>query len=982
VKFQLHLLAFAGTALFVASAAGQTTLYYDTNGVSDGTSTTSSQNLTDAVWSTDPLGQLAPGAYAANNDLVFSAGTNGTGARAIALLGTQSVDGLTFKNGTVTVTGGSSSTLNIGAGGLTMSSADGAATLTGITSTVLSANQQWNNNSTQALNEAGAVNLNGKTLTLAGTGSGTVTLSGVISGSSNSIVDNSATSKVYLSNASNTFTGGITINGGALTAVRRASLGSGSNGITLSNGGIISMDNSEGFSAWTNNITLGTGGGSVYAGDYGVGGIDVVYSGVVTGGTGLTLLGGDFITTTNYNSNVGTFYLNAGRALIGSGGIFANNALINVASGGILDFGWTGYGGTLNNTINLASGSLLENRGPGMTFNNVVLPTSGTLTIGSDDVGGGSITINDGVALTGTLTLDINGKGGGTPVTISGGISGNSGLAIAAGPTGSSTLKLSGTNTYSGPTTLNGVTVLPYVSGFSTSDVSMTSAGVGLTGGTLANNFTATSGTNTFTMQSGATDQVLSGALTMPVGGGFFNFVDNTAGNLTIGNITALDGSGADRGIGLQAYGSGAITLNGTISAPDTHSAVFLTLGLLSLNSAGVYNIGPNANLSNVNVSNYDGRQSIEFWSGTLNIQNSNFVAGQMIGPSGSPDYTHNINIVGAQTISARLYSSLKNGGTRASDNVSIYGEVGLTQSTADVGTWSGGLSEDGTSYTFTAVAGSRLVLSGKIDGGASIGPIFQGPGTIVVSAANTFVPTDGNGNIQPTTQYNAELKPGSTVLIANTTGSAFGLTTFNAGNFYGNGGNNLRAFPVKIDEGATLGGSGITTQLIYAVGAGSIIAPGDPGNSSLGIAPQFQTLHLNGGLNAPNGVTLDFTLNGLSYDSIDFGSSTFSLDNVVTFNLTGTPVISAANNNGMYKLLTGLDLNDATVGPNLDFVFNAPAGYQVVDWEPMAGPAGTFNQDYIEVQLALAPEPSTFGLMGLGLLALVALRRCRQVDS
>lgn len=83
------------------------------------------------------------------------------------------------------------------------------------------------------------------------------------------------------------------------------------------------------------------------------------------------------------------------------------------------------------------------------------------------------------------------------------------------------------------------------------------------------------------------------------------------------------------------------------------------------------------------------------------------------------------------------------------------------------------------------------------------------------------------------------------------------------------------------------------------------------------------------------------------------------------------------------YKILTGLDL--AGTGDNsgaYDFVFNAPAGYTVVDYGPETGPQYTTGQDYVYVQFALAPEPSTYALIGLGLPGLVVVRRFRRLSA
>jgi fibronectin-binding autotransporter adhesin len=154
-------------------------------------------------------------------------------------------------------------------------------------------------------------------------------------------------------------------------------------------------------------------------------------------------------------SNIGTLDIDGGRTfLLGSNGLnlIANNAVVNVAGNGAgLDFA-TDTMTTVNNEINFASGSqlVLRNNNTNITLTNANLPTAGSFSVGSDDVGGtqnSSYTITSGLALTGDLDLHVIANSY-VPVTLAGNISGNGGITVDSG----GYLYLTGTNSYSGQT--------------------------------------------------------------------------------------------------------------------------------------------------------------------------------------------------------------------------------------------------------------------------------------------------------------------------------------------------------------------------------------------------------------------------------------------------------------------------------------------------------------------------------------------------
>jgi fibronectin-binding autotransporter adhesin len=99
---------------FGLSTAVRADLYWDINGATAGGSNSATAAGTwgvDNFWSTSSTGTAATGPWVAGETAVFSAGSGVTGTYDVTLNGTQSASGLTFEEGTVTLTGGTELTL-------------------------------------------------------------------------------------------------------------------------------------------------------------------------------------------------------------------------------------------------------------------------------------------------------------------------------------------------------------------------------------------------------------------------------------------------------------------------------------------------------------------------------------------------------------------------------------------------------------------------------------------------------------------------------------------------------------------------------------------------------------------------------------------------------------------------------------------------------------------------------------------------------
>jgi autotransporter-associated beta strand protein len=951
-----------------STAANQILGPWATVGTSAGTATDFAKYTSDGTYGSVVAANIAASAETTWTD---SASAYSVASGTTTLTGIRTMMGLRFTGSTSVNIGlgdfnlETNAIINTTAGGSTVSSAG-----TGSLTTPSGGGNLYLATNSNNLTISAPIVDNGGAVTVVKFGSTAATISGVLSNTGGLAVNGGT---LTVNNASNSFTGGVSLSGGStLTVSANTHLGNASNTITLNSNATLNF----GTVTYARDLILNNEAIATFNGN-------TTISGNMTGTGGLAMNNG-FGTQATFSGTANTF---EGPILIGSSGTtgqayryqFSSLADSSTANGEIAFtassvthgdgsvFQWNGSSGFVlaNRQIRIASTGTTPSNGHQIRNNG-----TGTLTIGKDlDV---SSPYAQTVALKGTNTGDN---------TFAGKISDNPNAA--AGTTALAATYALGATTAT-LASVQGVTVGASISG------------AGIAGGTLitaVNTSTRVVTLDTATTGAGALNQVMTvtgvtnsvsilkadaGTWTLSgnnshgggttLSGGRLNINSATAlgtGTFTFGSAATTIGNTSGNAITLSTnnamswnqdftfatgsndlnLGTGAVNMGGN-RAITTGASTKLTVGGM-IGSTGAFGItkGGGGTLVLTNTSStYAGATSIN--QGVLEISSiADYSANSSIGAPASGDIT----IGGATTNGTLLYA-----GTTASSNRTI--RVG--QNTAG-STGNGTINNNGTgALTFTATtfnsassatANRNLTLGGTYTGSANeiqgvivnntggglVNVVKADAGTWKLSASNAYTGTTtinaGRLAITGATQSTTGITftGGSLGLdIANTVAAASATVDFTNGNLTVTGTPTLASYTLLTANSIT----GLTP---------STLSPSVPGYELQLAAGDTELRLVQTG--APSGYAAWQAANSTA-GTRDQDHDNDGVDNGTEHFLGGT-----TNTTGFTALPTVVDT----------------AGTLSVTWTKAASYTGAYNTDYVVETSATLAGPWTTETVG-----------------
>jgi fibronectin-binding autotransporter adhesin len=769
-----------------------------------------------------------------DNHYVSSAQTIDVGAtRSIRSLQIDAPFSYTLNNGTLQFNDQGV----LGPSGIFVSQGHGAATHT-INSAIIADNAiEIRNNSTGALNLTSTLTNGGNDLAL--TGSGTTTISGVVSGAGGMVKKDSGVA--ILSGNNTSYSGTTQLKAGTLTVGNNNALGTGSLAIS---GGTLSSNASN---TIANAITL-TGSGAL--------------TNIQTGGA-LTQSGGNHTFTLSNATQSGTVNLsesNTGRTLT----VAVNGAASTIS--GIIQNGGTGAGSftkTGVGTLTLSGAN---------TYTGTTTINGGTISLGGNDRLADASSLNIGAL--GALNLAGFSEKVGT-LTAAGGATINFGSTPGANTFvfGTYVAPASGVlviSNWEAPvanvavdqlaTTVAGQNVSTiYISGYGVASEAATATSLGGTYGTgylltpvaavlkewdgSTSTAWGTSANWTAVNEPGATEIAYFNTL----GAGRTNPI--LSANRTIAGIRFGSGASAYT---LGVSGSRTLTLSGAVPYIQQQSANAQTISIttVALGSSTVADITGAGNLTINSVISGTGKALIKdgTGSGKLILSGVNTFTGGLYVNNGTAQANNNAALgTGAATIANGATLEIS-GGRSITNNVSVNGSgvgvAGAIQSVNGINTLSGTITETGTS-TFGADVGTTLNLTGLLTGvnvdttlaGAGnfgVAQITTGTGGVILNGTGT---TTFNGTTNANTYTGTTVVNSGTLILGKTAG-----TTAVAGNLQiGDGAGAANSATVQLNaanqisnsSALTIGTDGLLNLNGQAETIGSLSGTGNINNSN-----------------------------------------------------------------------------------------------------------------------------------------------------
>jgi autotransporter-associated beta strand protein len=851
---------FAALVVVVFSLTSvQAQLYWDTNAGTDGTTNppNGTWNAANAFWNTVSGGTGTPAAWVAGQTAVFSAGTNGVGAFTVTISGAQTASGVTFEEGTATLTGDG---LNLTGGTISVAA--------GLTSTIQSAV--------------------GGSVLLSKTGTGTLVVSGA-----------------------NTYSNGTTISAGTMRFATTSSMPA-SGTVAPSSGATLAV-NAGGGSEWTNAASGNGSIGGLIAGTGGQGAPVVWASGSILG-IDTTNAGG----TLTYSNVIGSF--NTGGTPIddvilnklGTGTLVLNAASTHTytgatrVNGGTLQLGDGGTAGALSTSSAIVTNATFAinqsdavtqgtdfSAGPIAGSGNLEKAGSGTLTLnapntfsGTARAIAGALVLTDSLALQ-NATLNMDGTDTGsatfdnslTSITLGGlagsrNFSANSAVNITVG---------NGSNSLVGP-----------YSGVLSTSGTVTKEGTGTQILSGLNTYGGGSNVNMGTLQFGKTfampvsgDVTVNSGATLAVNAGgtdeWANSTDTSTGG-TIGSLMAGRGGqgtanqvawnvGSNMGIDTTNAPGGTLTYGGVIGSFRT------TTG--TTNAVGLTKRGTGTLVLNTSHT-YTGNTTMATNSGTLRLAAMNTVNPNTVIVLPPSNGSAIVELFDGGTPYSQTVAGISGGGSGTASPTII--DIGFATLTVDVPT---GQSHTYNGYLKTAF--TDPVTRGKV--------IKKGQGDLTLGGLNN------NATLGMAGEFS--LEEGRLLLTNNVGigGNTSGLTT----QLTLKGGTLVRAL-ADTNTGMTIGprtleiAGDFTFDMNGSTGNAQIL-PSAPGSGLGGInLTANSTVNVTGGVDTfptgtPTGFTPTFILSGIITDGAASrsltkeGPGTLTLDRVNTYD--GGTIIS-----------------------------------------------------------------------------------------
>lgn len=488
-----------------------------------------------------------------------------------------------------------------------------------------------------------------------------------------------------------------------------------------------------------------------------------------------------------------------------------------------------------------------------------------------------------------------------------------------------------------------------------------------------------TSGTPTITVDNSSATilAVLAGTQGLTKAGS--GTVTLSGNNTFTGTVTA--GAGSMTLSGTNAFSSavvnaGSLTLSG---ANSSLTSVVVNAGTLTLSAANssLNSVVVNGGTLDVWATTAIGSNSINLASSTSVLNAGNTLPGTTVTISGNITGSGKINKTSNATTLVLAGDNTYTGGTTLTDGAIVLGtgqNNGLGTGTLKLGT--GALqSLDNNSRTITNTLvdmGSGNIRLGAVQGASTgLGDLtFTSTSAVSLAAAKTWTV---NNSTRVTFKNSWTANPswnvtkagtGTLVFDGNFTGTNATGFIINAGTLILNGSKTMTG-AVTVNSGGTIGGNSPSMAGVFTVNAGGAISPGDGGIGTL--------------------TALNLTWNGETSGA--FAQMKFELSNVVGQSTSATADRLALGSGilakGSGSIFTFDFLGTGAAGNTYTLMtFGSSTGFSVTDFtytNLTNGLTGSFALNGGSVTFSVVPEPTTFALVGAGLMVTLLARRRRR---